>query len=180
MEERVDQNRIAHLVRVASAHVFSTMLGQELTPLEAVTAAQPEMPPAGILALIGIAGSWAGTGSLSCTTALACQLADALFMTTHTSVDEEVMDAVAEMTNMILGNVKTELEEILGPMMLSIPTVIYGRNFVTRSLHKREWIVVPFLSGGERLEVNLCLAPDTSQSWEHLRPGFARALNVHV
>lgn len=180
VEDKLDQSRIAELVRLAASDVFHTMLGLELKPLDYFSVAEPELPPAGILSLIGFAGSWVGTGSLSCTTSLACQLADALFMTTHSAVEEEVMDAVAEMTNMILGYVKTELEEILGPMMLSIPTVIYGRNFIKRSLHKREWLVIPFLSGEERLEIHVCLAPDPTPSNDRIRPGFARPVGVHV
>jgi chemotaxis protein CheX len=60
---------------------------------------------------------------------------------------------------MILGNVKTLLEEELGPMGLSIPTVIYGRNFTTRSVGKSEWTVVPFTCLGEKVEIQICLAP---------------------
>ncbi|MBI4906825.1 MAG: chemotaxis protein CheX [Acidobacteria bacterium] len=180
MEDKLDQNQIADLVRLATNDVFSTMLGLELKPLESFSVAEPELPPAGILSLIGFAGSWVGTGSMSCSTALACQLADALFMSPHSAVEEEVMDAVAEMTNMILGYVKTELEEILGPMMLSIPTVIYGRNFIKRSLHKREWLVVPFLSGEERLEIHICMAPDPAPPMERIRPGSSKPLGLHV
>ena len=45
-------------------------------------------------------------------------------------------------------------------MGLSTPTVIYGRNFQTRSAGNQEWTVVPFLLEGERLCVQLCLAPN--------------------
>jgi chemotaxis protein CheX len=44
-------------------------------------------------------------------------------MTEASSVDEDVLDAVAEITNMIIGSVKTDLEGELGPLGLSIPTV---------------------------------------------------------
>jgi CheY-specific phosphatase CheX len=71
---------------------------------------------------------------------------------------------VGEMTNMILGNVKTELEELLGPMFLSIPTVIYGRNFIKRSVGKREWLVVPFEMDNERLEIQICLAQNPNSN----------------
>ncbi|HYP08368.1 MAG TPA: hypothetical protein VER03_19195, partial [Bryobacteraceae bacterium] len=49
-----------------------------------------------------------------------------------------------------------------GPMGLSIPTVIYGRNFSSRAVGKQEWTVVPFDCEGERLEVQLCLAEQKS------------------
>jgi chemotaxis protein CheX len=75
-------------------------------------------------------------------------------------VNDDVLDAVAEVTNMVIGNVKTVLEERLGAMGLSIPTVIYGRNFSSRTVGKQNWTVVPFTLGNERLEVQLCLAPN--------------------
>ena len=67
------------------------------------------------------------------------------------------MDAVAEVTNMIIGNVKTTLETELGPLALSIPTVVFGRNFTARSASSEEWVVVPFDVEGSRLDVKLCL-----------------------
>ncbi len=56
-----------------------------------------------------------------------------MLMTEAPSVNEDVLDAVAELTNMIIGNVKTELEAQVGPLGLSIPTVVYGRNFQTKT-----------------------------------------------
>jgi chemotaxis protein CheX len=85
-------------------------------------------------------------------------------MTEYDAVNDEVLDAVAEITNMIIGNVKTALEERLGPMGLSIPTVIYGRNFSSRAVGKQNWTVVPFHAGSERLEVQLCLAPSRDET----------------
>ena len=45
-------------------------------------------------------------------------------------------------------------------MGLSTPTVIYGRNFQTRSTGNQEWTVVPFLLEGERMCVQMCIAPN--------------------
>ena len=65
-------------------------------------------------------------------------------MSEYSSVTDEVLDAVAELTNMIIGNLKTALEEHLGPMGLSIPTVIHGRNFTSRTVGTQDWTIVPF------------------------------------
>jgi chemotaxis protein CheX len=78
------------------------------------------------------------------------------------SVNEDVLDAVAEVSNMIIGNVKTFLEDRLGSMALSIPTVVFGRNYQTRSAHVLQWTVVPFRSGGEIMEVRFCLMPGSA------------------
>ena len=76
------------------------------------------------------------------------------------SVDGDVLDAVAEVANMIIGNVKTGLEQELGPMGMSIPTIIFGKNFSARSAGNEEWLTVPFTSEGERIEVKFCLTPN--------------------
>jgi chemotaxis protein CheX len=111
------------------------------------------------VALIGLAGEWVGTASLSCSAPFACRIASQMLMMDAQSVDGEVLDAVAEVANMIIGNVKTELEQDLGPMGMSIPTIIFGKNFSARSAGSEEWLTVPFSCEGEPLEVKFCLAP---------------------
>lgn len=100
-------------------------------------------------------------------------------MTPFESVNEEVLDAVGEITNMIIGNVKTALEERVGPMGLSTPTVIYGRNFQTRSARVSEWTVVPFECAEETLWVQLCIGPNQDNRGT-VRAGFQlpQVLNI--
>jgi chemotaxis protein CheX len=174
--QSVQPENLSESVRKAAADVFSMMLGMEAKPLPYRVDAEPETAKGGILALIGFSGTWNGTSTVGCSPAMACRIADALFMTTHTSVEDEVLDAVAELTNMILGNVKTDLEDELGPMALSIPTVIYGKNFIKRSLTKHDWLIVPFESDGELIEVHLCVVPNREN--DRARHGFQKTLHV--
>lgn len=149
---------VESLIRSAG-DVFSTMLGGELTGGEVTVDAAAAEPNDGVVSFIGIAGSWAGTGSLTCSPAMACRICAALLMTEATSVNEDVLDAVAELTNMIIGSVKTDLESQLGPLGLSIPTVVFGRNFRTRSAGTNEWIHVGFHWDEDPLLIKMCLAP---------------------
>jgi chemotaxis protein CheX len=94
-------------------------------------------------------------------------------MTEYDAVTEDVLDAMAEMANMIFGNVKTELEEQLGGLGLSIPTVIFGRNFATRSVGQQSWTVVPIRAGSDLMELKICLAKNHDHqggSRAHMRP----------
>jgi chemotaxis protein CheX len=152
------------LVHEATASVFDTMLALPLERAEPYTNTAASVSINGIVSFIGLAGPWAGTGSISCSTALACRIASQLMMTEYEAVDDEVLDAVAEVTNMIVGNVKTALDDRLGPMGLSIPTVIYGRNFTSRTVGKQEWTIVPFHMEKELFEVQICLAPSREES----------------
>jgi chemotaxis protein CheX len=159
MPKEISEEKLASAIRNSTKEVFETMLALDLEPLESYVDNSVPGPSAGVVSLIGLAGRWVGTGSISCSAEFARKASSALLMTEFASVDEDVLDAVAEITNMIIGNVKTAIEEDLGPMGLSIPTVVYGRNFSTRSVGKNEWVVVPFMSSGERMDVQVCLAP---------------------
>jgi len=154
------QQLITESIRGSAANVFATMLGQDLPQGEVTVEHGAPEPNDGVVSFIGIAGTWAGTGSICCTPALACRICSQMLMMDATAVDAEVLDAVAELTNMIIGSVKTDLEQHLGPLGLSIPTVVFGRNFKTKSAGQHEWIVVGFVLDGEPLTVKMCLTPN--------------------
>lgn len=154
----IEEKTIVEYVRSSTAGVFSTMLGLEVTSEPEYTDADAPAVSDGVLAIVGLAGSWTGAGVITCSAAFACRICNQLLMTEATSVNEEVLDAVGEVANMVVGNFKTMIEEHLGPLGLSIPTVIYGRNFTSRSLGTNHWIVLPFKCEGETLTIRCCLA----------------------
>ena len=162
---------IVDCISQASNNVFATMLGAEIRAGEVTVESGSPDANDGVVALIGLAGTWTGAGSISCSPALACRVCSQMLMTECTAVNEEVLDAVAELTNMIIGSVKTDLEQHLGPLGLSIPTVVFGRNFRTRSSGSAEWIVVPFYWDDDCLVVKLCLA--RTERTGHAQPHVA-------
>jgi chemotaxis protein CheX len=166
------QAELAGFITTASTDVFSMMLGVDMVSTESFVQTTATAPAAGVVSLVGLAGDWIGTGSISCSSAMACRLSSLMLMAEYSSINEEVLDAIAELTNMIIGNVKTSLEERLGPMGLSVPTVIFGKNFQTRNASSHEWVVVPFRYEGECLHVQLCLQPGRDPSQSTTRHGF--------
>jgi len=154
---------IVHSIDRATRQVFSTMLGVQLRAGEAAVEDASADAKCEVRSFVGLAGAWAGAGSLSCSDRTARKIYSHMLALEAHSVNEEVLDAVAELTNMVLGNVKTELEHQLGPIGLSIPTVIYDRNFKTKTA-STEWIVVRFLWDGDYLSVKVCLAPQDQSS----------------
>jgi chemotaxis protein CheX len=178
----MDQEIVVKAVCGAAEEVFATMLGMEIQAGPPYTEEDPTAPDKtaesdGVVALIGMAGSWIGTGMLTCTPEFACQAAGAMLMAEFRAVDTEVLDAMAEISNMIFGNVKTVLEEHLGPLGLSIPTVIYGKNFSTRSVGQKMWTVVPISAGTFSMEVRIFLAPHQGRA-PQVRHGFCRPYAV--
>ncbi len=161
----IDHEFLIKTVRESTQEVFSTMLSIELEPGESFNKQSPAGSGCdGVLAFVGLAGQWVGTGSISVSSALACRISSQFLMADYKSVDEDVLDALAEVTNMIIGNVKTRLEEILGPMGLSIPTVIHGRNFTSRTLGSQDWTGVVFTLEDQKMEIQVCLAPHQDNS----------------
>lgn len=152
----------------ACVNVFTTMLGAEVRQGEVTVERGAPDANDGVVSLIGLAGTWTGAGSVSCSPALACRVCSTMLMTESASVNEDVLDAVAELTNMIIGSVKTDLEQHLGPLGLSIPTVVFGRNFRTRSAANSDWIVVRFYWDEECLQVRLCLTRTERPAHPHL------------
>jgi chemotaxis protein CheX len=159
---------LAKSITAACRDVFSSMMGVE------IECGQPSLetsaPDAndGVVALVGLAGSWTGAGSVACSPATACRICCQLLLTEVQAVNEEVLDAVAELTNIIIGSVKTDLEQHLGPIGISIPTVIYGRNFKTRNMGSAPWTALHFRWDDAELLVRMTLAP--SEQPAHLRP----------
>jgi len=169
---------IVNSVNEAAANVFATMVGGELGPgIDSIANGPPE-PSDGVVSFIGIAGPWVGTGSLACSANMACAVCTQMLMTETTSVNEDVLDAIAELTNMIIGGVKTDLESHIGSLGLSIPTVVFGRNFKTRTVGSTEWIVVEFPWNGELLTVKFSLAPNDKTA--HTGQHFAHTCAIEV
>ena len=162
MMQDIDQDFLIHAIQESTSSVFVTMLEAE------VEAGAPGGPAkeleGGVVSLVGLTGPWMGTGSFCCSPAVAGKISSRMFMTDAAvdpaAITDEVMDAVAEITNMIVGNIKHILEERLGPMAINIPTVVYGRNFHFKSLTGTTGITVPFLWDKDTIEVRLSIAPD--------------------
>lgn len=149
----------AHFIRQTTAEVLSTMLDIQ------VTAGEPYMedvlvdPYCGVVAHIGLAGAWVGTGITRCDELTACDLYSRMLMMPASGINREVLDAFGEIANMIVGNLKTALESVMGQMGMSIPTVLHGSNFLSTCLYG-EGLVVPFTWESGRLEVKVCLMPE--------------------
>jgi chemotaxis protein CheX len=160
----IDDTMIVQYVNTAAAEVFSTMLGLDLAPGPTRIESHGPTMSDGVFAFIGLTGEWNGSGAISCSSAFACRISSQLLGSESSFVNEEVLDAIGEVTNMIIGNFKTLAEEHVGPLGLSIPTVIFGHNFVSRTKGRNSWVVMPFQSEDSTLEVRLRLAPATESA----------------
>jgi chemotaxis protein CheX len=157
----IDQDLLVRSVIEATTEVFSTML--EIAVQYTGVAGETRAPELGLISLVGITGDWGGSGVFCCTPVLAsiicARMLGTELNTTSPSIDEEVLDVVAEITNMMIGNVKNGLEPITGPLAISVPTVIHGRNFQFRSGSGLKGVALAFTAESEIFEVRISLAP---------------------
>lgn len=167
MEKAQMHERLAGEIREATESVLSTMMGLTAVAGTATSDSPGPGPIGGISAMVGIVGPWSGAGVVSCEEALACKLAGAMLMSEYDSVCDDVLDAMGEIGNMIIGNVKTNLEVSLGALALGVPTVTFGRDFATRSTMRQTWTLVPFACAGSELYVQILLAEASQLASAH-------------
>jgi CheY-specific phosphatase CheX len=114
-------------------NAFQTMAGMDAAVGESIPQAGGSSSGRSVAGVIGWVGTLSGTGILECSPEFACTLANQMLGTTETTLSADALDAVAEMTNILFGGMKTELEKRLGSMALSIPTIVYGTDVEMRT-----------------------------------------------
>ena len=93
----------AHQIHRVTEDLWLTMFSLELQHLEREA---PRDPENGFLTgCIHISGSWEGAAMLSCSTKLARQVAGIMFGSSELS-DNEVSDAIGELTNITAGQIQ--------------------------------------------------------------------------
>jgi len=116
------------LLELAAREVFARMLGGNLA-----VASEPVVAEGlDVTAVVGLAGQVSGTLVLRCTSESAAGMAARMLGIDSRQAGPEVQDAVGEVCNMIAGNFKNKIPGMGDGCMLSVPTVITGRDY---SLH---------------------------------------------
>ncbi len=123
------------------SNTFSTMLDCELRRGEIALKSTPN-PQYTVSGIIGLSGRAVGTVVLSLSKEVAIQSASHMLMMEAQEVDDDVLDAVGELTNMVAGGAKAELEEY--SLSVSLPNVITGRNHEIHFPSNVQPISIPF------------------------------------
>lgn len=100
-----------------------------------------------ITGVIGFAGDKKGRFTISLKTESALTIYNAFTGEPKEEVNEEVIDAVGELTNIISGQTRLELEKIGFNIKASLPTVIIGSNVDINMITKAPIITLPFSFG---------------------------------
>lgn len=124
--------------------VFSTML--RVTPKRLKVAITGDSATESILsAIIGISGNLHGVVALRFPPATALNLAGRMLESSFDKLDEQVVDAISELTNMVAGSAKAKFHHE-PPLQLGLPTVVEGTSYKLKYPSKSVSLDVPFNS----------------------------------
>jgi chemotaxis protein CheX len=109
--------------------VYSTMLGLDLMHLPLEVDPMEHFKDS-VSAMVGLAGTYNGLISIHQPCSLAIKLTEAMLDMEVNEIDQDVFDALGEISNMVAGNVKQHLSKGGMDIRLSTPSVATGSDYV--------------------------------------------------
>ena len=152
-----------HLVSSAVASVFGTMLNLPVQEdSEAAPVAESEPQIAGSVGFVGVVS---GVVFVYSTVNFARHAARRMIGNDSTASREDMVnDAFGEITNMIVGHIKSRLADRGLKCVLTIPSILRGSNFTIESTSSTQRRISNFRCGENQVVVEVLLKPSSSQS----------------
>jgi chemotaxis protein CheX len=113
-----------------------------------------------ISSIIGITGETSGSIIISMPAPLACRIASNMLMEEITAINSDVMDAIGEIGNILVGDARRSLMQEGHTLNISIPTVVVGSGVRISRPGDIPCIAIPFATEFGNFEVNVGLAED--------------------
>ncbi len=110
-----------------------------------------------ITGVIGITGEKNGTISVTFDQASILKIVSNMFGEDITEINSDIADAVGELTNMISGQARKELEEIGKVFHAAIPSVITGKNHTIVHMSNGPKIAIPFKTDDGNFTIEVCI-----------------------
>ncbi len=107
--------------------------------------------------IVGITGAIRGTVSITFDEFSILKIVSNMFGEEMKEINHEISDAVGELTNMISGQARQEIEKTGKILQGAIPTVITGKNHKLISMTKGPKIAIPFKTDTGSFTVEVCL-----------------------
>lgn len=148
--------------------VFTTMIPMEIKS-DGSFYQKEDMIATDVISLVSFTGEHSGIIAVFCSKEIALKITSNMLGIEVSGIDQDVKDAMGELTNMIAGTVKNKVFETLGAMHLSVPIVIAGADLSISSSSKdnnevnfspgvtcnsqNSWLMSPFSSEGDSFNV---------------------------
>lgn len=115
-----------------------------------------EVAKGDVSGIIGLAGDVKGSLSVSFSAACILPIVSSMFGEEIIELNDEVKDAVGEISNMISGQARQKLELIGRNLQAAIPIVIMGKDHTISHITSDRIIAIPFMtdSGEFTIEVS--------------------------
>jgi chemotaxis protein CheX len=153
---KFSEEQLAKYVIDATKEVFSTMVMMD--PTDDYPMKEPvNRFKCSITGMVGFAGIYSGVISMHCPVNLAMKITSNMLGMECDEVNEDLNDAIGEISNMLGGSVKQVLSKGGLDVKLSIPTVIAGEDYTVNSLSDSDCVVIPFQIDDDRFLVGLVL-----------------------
>jgi chemotaxis protein CheX len=110
-----------------------------------------------ISGIIGLAGSFRGSLALSFSTPCILTIVSNMLGEQITQLNDEITDAVGEITNMVSGAARKNMEGNGLTVNASLPTVICGSNHNITHVLGGPSIIIPFETGAGPFVVDICI-----------------------
>ncbi len=109
-----------------------------------------------VSAIVGITGEAEGSLCLTFSRDCILYIVSQMFNEKKSEIDEEVKDAVGELTNMISGASRRALERIGHHFQGAIPSIISGHSHEVRHVTKGPILSIPFSTDAGNFTVEVC------------------------
>jgi chemotaxis protein CheX len=128
---------------MAAMHVLKTMASVDARPGKPFLKKNDEAI-GDVSAIIGITGAARGSMALVFTEECIKGIASSLLGEVFTKLNQEVRDAVGELTNMICGDARRRLSEEGFVLQAGIPTIVSGKSHTITHFADGPRLAVPF------------------------------------
>lgn len=115
-----------------------------------------EVAQGDVTGIIGLTGEASGTFSVSFTAKSILSIVSNMLGEEMKELNEEIQDAVGEITNMIAGQARKRLDELGRPLMAAIPTVVIGENHTISHVTSYPIIAIPFGTDNGEFTIEVC------------------------
>lgn len=142
----------------AVLNVLSTMANVSATPGKPYIN-RKRTAKGDVTGLIGFTGTTTGTMSVTLTKGAILKIVNNMLFESYTEIDDEIADAVGELTNMIAGQARNTLSEQGMALQASTPSVVMGRGHALSHIASAPILAIPFSTEDGDLVVEVCLLP---------------------
>ncbi|KAB2648162.1 MAG: chemotaxis protein CheX [Verrucomicrobia bacterium] len=153
--------KVSELLQTSTAEVFRTMFSLETSPLPSDQLELSHRPL--VAGSIGFIGEANGIVHVHVSSDFARTLASRMLGMAENEIDgdEMVNDVIGELSNMIVGAVKSQLCDMGNTCVLTIPAIVRGENISVSPTSSTEQSLLGFCCGNNHILIELQMKQST-------------------